>query len=261
MPPKIAVRHIMENDATIDISIIIPTKNEKDYIGKTIEQYLEWLEPFKLELIVSDANSTDGTAELVQSYQTRYKDRIRLVQRPGKQNIAIGRNYGAQHARGRLLFHTDADVFIPDKARFFKKVLETFAFSDRTVAATMPIWVYPAERSWKDRLYHTLMNATIRLSFTLGVYLAKGECQFVRRDVFERIGGYNESIIAGEDCNLFYRLHKEGHIAYLYRLSVHHSPRRFRQYGYIGLTMVYLREGASLLFRGKSWSEEWKPVR
>ncbi|MBL7775650.1 MAG: hypothetical protein JNK89_06575, partial [Saprospiraceae bacterium] len=79
--------------------------------------------------------------------------------------------------------------------------------------------------------------------------------------VFEKISGYNEKIVAGEDCNLFYRLHKEGKIAYLYRWKVHHSPRRFRQYGYIRVSLIYLREGLSLLFLRRSYVEEWKPIR
>ena len=129
------------------------------------------------------------------------------------------------------------------------------------MAATAPIWVYPEEAQFSDKLYHTLMNGVIRLSFSLGVYLAKGECQLVRRSVFERIKGYNETIIAGEDCNLFYRLHKEGKVAYLRRLKVYHSPRRFRQYGYLRVSLIYIREGLSLLFLRRSYVEEWKPIR
>lgn len=252
----------MENrDTPVNISIVIPTKNEGKYIGRTIRQYYPYLEEYGLEIIISDANSTDDTIEVVENIRRTWQtDRVRYVQRPGPQNIAIGRNAGAAVASGSLLFHTDADVFLPNVRGFFDAALRAFQRPE-VVAATTPIWVYPEERGWKDRLYHLLMNALIRLSFTLGVYLAKGECQLVRRSVFERIEGYNEKIIAGEDCNLFYRLHKEGKIAYLYRQSVHHSPRRFRKYGYIGLTMVYLREGLSLLFRGKSWVEEWRQVR
>lgn len=252
----------MENkDSPILISIIIPTKNEGKYVGRTIEQYRDYMERYGLEVIVSDANSTDDTASVVQAIQASWGgDRVQLVQRPGKQNIAIGRNYGAAVAKGEILFHTDADVFIPQKDTFFEAVFAAFR-RPNVVAATTPIWVYPEERGWKDHLYHILMNTLIRVSFTAGVYLAKGECQLVRRAIFEQIEGYNETIIAGEDCNLFYRLHKIGKIAYLFRLSVHHSPRRFREYGYVRLTMVYLREGLSLLFRGKSWVEEWKQVR
>lgn len=242
------------------ISIVIPTKNEATYIGPTIEQFRQFLEPYNLEIIVSDANSTDGTAELVKEYQAKWGDRVKLVQATGKQNIAIGRNLGAAAATGDILFHMDADVHIPNIAVFFEKTLERFERPE-VVAATAPIWVYPEESRWHDKLYHVLMNAVIRLSFSVGVYLAKGECQLVRRSVFERIKGYNEKIVAGEDCNLFYRLHKEGKIAYFYRLKVHHSPRRFREYGYIRVSLIYLREGLSLLFLRRSYVEEWKPIR
>jgi glycosyltransferase involved in cell wall biosynthesis len=243
------------------ISIVIPTKNEDQYIGPTIEQYRDCLDRFGLEIIVSDANSTDKTADIVRRYQSEWgKNRVKLVQAEGKQNIAIGRNLGATVATGDILFHSDADVRIPDKEQFFEKILAAFE-NPNTVAATTPIWVYPEAAILSDRLYHTLMNLIIRLSFTVGVYLAKGECQFVRRSIFERIGGYNEKIVAGEDCNLFYRLHKEGHIAYIHRLKVHHSPRRFRQYGYLRVSLIYIREGLSLLFLRRSYVEEWKPIR
>jgi glycosyltransferase involved in cell wall biosynthesis len=247
--------------STIKLSIVIPTKNEAKYIDRTLAQFEEWLEPYGLEIIVSDANSTDGTAEIVRRYEARYgPQHVRLVQAEGKQNIAIGRNLGAAAASGDILFHMDADVYIPQKQRFFETVLQTFSRPE-VVAATVPLRVYPDETRLSDRLYHVFMNMVIRLSFVAGVYLAKGECQLVRRRIFEKIGGYNEKIVAGEDCNLFYRLSKEGHISYLWHLRVHHSPRRFRQYGYWGVSWIYLREGLSLLFRGRSYAEEWKPVR
>lgn len=242
------------------ISVIIPCRNEAKYIAATLAQFEPLLEPYNLEVIVSDANSTDGTAEIVEDFSRRYPQRVKLAQKPGKQNIAIGRNYGAQQATGDILFHTDADVRIPNPDRFFKQVVKTFDHP-KTVAATVPIWVYPEEARIDDTLYHILMNAVIRLSFTVGVYLAKGECQLVRREVFERIGGYSEHLIAGEDCNLFYRLQKEGRIAYLHRLKVHHSPRRFREYGYIRLTLIYFREGIWMLLGRKSYVKEWKAVR
>ncbi len=244
----------------IKLSIIIPTKNEGKYIGPTIGQFEEYLEKYRIEIIISDANSKDETADVVRSYQAKFGDRVKFVQSREKQNIAIGRNLGAAQATGEIFFHTDADVRIPDKDRFFSTVISRFDKSE-VVAATVPIWIYPEESGLMDKMYHILMNSVIRLSFSVGVYLAKGECQLVRRSVFEKIGGYNETIVAGEDCNLFYRLHKEGRIRYFYRLAVHHSPRRFREYGYIRLSLIYLREGLSLLFLRKSYMKEWTPVR
>ncbi len=246
----------------IRISVVIPTKNEGRYIGPTLLQYEPYLETLGLEVIVSDGGSTDDTLAVVESVQSRWgAERLKLVRAQGKQNIAIGRNAGAALARGEFLFHTDADVLIPEPARFFSALLQTLERRPEVVGATMPIRVYPHEATGLDRLYHELMNYAIQASFYVGVYLSKGECQFVRRGVFERIGGYNERIVAGEDCNLFYRLHREGRLAYLRRLCVYHSPRRFREYGYLRINLIYLREALSLLFLRRSYVEEWKVVR
>lgn len=243
------------------ISLILPTKNEEKYLAATLAQFEGLLEPLDLEIIVSDANSTDRTADIVRRFQALWgRGRLRLVQAAGPQNIAIGRNLGAAQARGELLFHLDADVRIPQPERFFAAVRRRFQ-DPRVAAATCPLWIYPEEAGASDRAWHIFTNTTIRLSFLAGVYLAKGECQLVRRAAFEAVGGYNERLVAGEDCNLFFRLHRQGRIAYLAGRCVYHSPRRFRQYGYARVSWIYLREGLSLLFRKRSYAREWTPVR
>ena len=166
------------------LSIVIPTKNESKYIGQTLAQFNGYLEKYGLKIIVSDAGSTgstDGTAEIVQRYQADTAGRIRLVQTTGKQNIAIGRNVGAAHATGDILFHMDADVHIPELDRFFQLVLAKFE-RPGVVAATVPIWMYPQESK------------------------------------------LNDCLVAGEDCNLFYRLHKEGRIAYFTPVGAPFAP-------------------------------------
>ena len=97
-------------NATNRLSIIIPCRNEAKYIAATLIQFEKLLERHNIEIIVSDGNSTDGTAEIVQDFERRFPGRVILAQKPGKQNIAIGRNYGASQATGNILFHTDADV-------------------------------------------------------------------------------------------------------------------------------------------------------
>jgi glycosyltransferase involved in cell wall biosynthesis len=244
------------------LSIFIPTRNEAKYIGNTLAQFEPFWEKYNLEIIVSDAHSSDGTVEIVQHFAEKSGGRVQLVQAgEGKQNIAIGCNLGAAKARAPLLFRLDADVRIPDKDYFFGKVFAFFDEHPEVVGATTPIWVYPEEARTSDRLFHVLMNGIIRLSFWVKVPLAKGECQLVRRAAFERVGGYDERLTAGEDCNLFYRLQDFGKVRFLSKLRVHHSPRRFRHYGYWGIMFIYLREGAWMLFGRKSFLTEWTPVR
>lgn len=242
------------------ISIVIPTRNEAQSIGEAIEQFAPFFEKFNLEVVVSDAGSTDGTAARVQAVARKFPNRIVFVQKLGKQNIAIGRNFGAAAASGNILFHTDADVRLPDVAVFFQTILDKFA-DPKIAAATAPIQIYPTHATATDRFYHWLMNSTIRCSIPLGWCLAKGECQIVRRSAFEKIGGYDERLVAGEDCNLFFRLQKMGRVRFLGNVEVHHSPRRFRQYGYWKVSYLYFMEGVSRLVLGKSFAREWKVVR
>lgn len=244
----------------VQISIIIPTRNEATTVQAAVAQYLPYMESLQLELIFSDANSTDGTVELLQEWVALYPERIRLVQCFGKQNIAIGRNAGANFARGAFLFHSDADVRVEDPIRFFSTLKEYLATPSR-VACTTPIRIYREEEIWKDRIGHLILNGGIRWSIFLGLNLGKGECQFVKRTAFEAIGGYNEGLVAGEDCDLFLRLKQEGTVHYLPTLEVRHSPRRFRALGYSGVAILYLKEGISRLFTRKSYSKEWVPTR
>ncbi len=242
------------------LSIIIPTRNEAKIIGETIQQFTPFFEKYGLEIIISDAGSTDGTAEIVRRFSKKFPGRVIFVQKTGKQNIAIGRNFGAKHATGDILFHTDADVRIPQPDHFFETIFEKFS-DPKVSAATSKLQIYPAEATATDRFYHFLMNTTIRFCIHLGWAISKGECQIVRRAAFEKIGGYHEKLVAGEDCDLFFRLQKTGRVVFLSKIEVQHSPRRFRELGYWKVSYQYFMEGISRLFWGKSFAQEWKVVR
>lgn len=240
----------------VDISVIIPTKNEDKYLKKTIKQFDKIKKKFSIEVIVSDGNSSDDTKKIAK----KYADRLIQEKKGKKQNIAIGRNLGAKSAKGKILFHTDADVIIDDIENFFKRVKEIFEDKD-IIALTTKIKVYPNERRISDILVHAGFNFSIKYANYLGSFLGKGECQIVRASAFRRIKGYDEKTVVGEDCNLFYRLNKKGKIHYASDLTIYHSSRRFRKEGYLKVLLIYIREGLSLLLRGKSYLSEWKPVR
>ena len=64
--------------------------------------------------------------------------------------------------------------------------------------------------------------------------MGRGECHIVKRELFERAGGYDESLGAGEDFELYTRrLRKYGKIVICKDLTVYESPRRYRKFGYI----------------------------
>ncbi len=239
------------------ISIIIPTKNEESCLEKTLKLYQEIKKEFGIEVIVSDGGSSDNTLKIAK----KYADRVVLPKKGQKQNIAIGRNAGARVAKGEILFHTDADVIIPNKKEFFNKILMLFE-NKKIVATTCRLEVYPQEVLLRDKFFGFLINFFVRASVFSGFFLAgRGECQIVRASSFNEIKGYDEKIVVGEDGNLFYRIAKVGKVTYLNNFFLYHSPRRFRKEGYLKVFSQYFLEGLSLFFRKKSRLKEWAPIR
>jgi glycosyltransferase involved in cell wall biosynthesis len=106
-----------EPASDILITALIVTYNHAAYIGTVIESALAQVTSFPLEILICDDASSDGTADIVRHYATRFPHRIRT--------ILAGRNLGAngnvarglRAARGRFLAMLDGDDLwtSPDK--------------------------------------------------------------------------------------------------------------------------------------------------
>ena len=92
------------------VSVVIPSFNCARVIGATLESVLAQTHP-RLEIIVIDDGSTDGTEQAVGPY----RDRIVYV-RQDNQGLAAARNAGLSRARGDLVAWLDADdLWSPEK--------------------------------------------------------------------------------------------------------------------------------------------------
>ena len=72
---------------------------------------------------------------------------------------------------------------------------------------------------------------------------------------------YEQAIAAGEDYDMFRRLSRVGAIRFLRDVYVHESPRRYRKYGYLYVTLSWFLNFLSVFFLGRSILDQWKPVR
>jgi cellulose synthase/poly-beta-1,6-N-acetylglucosamine synthase-like glycosyltransferase len=95
------------------VSIIVPVHNEQSVIGAKLEDCLG-LEypPDSLEILVASDGSTDVTEAIVQQYAER-DPRIRLLKSAGRAGKSGVQNFAVEHARGDLLFLTDAHTRTP----------------------------------------------------------------------------------------------------------------------------------------------------
>ena len=99
----------------IYLSIVIPVRNEENFIMETLESLIQQEYPgSRFELLVVDGRSTDKTREVVKTLILQYPElSISLIDNPG-QLSSCGRNIGIKASRGKLIGVIDGHVFIPN---------------------------------------------------------------------------------------------------------------------------------------------------
>jgi glycosyltransferase involved in cell wall biosynthesis len=240
-----------------NISIIIPTLKEAKALPQTLDQFTEIIrQTYNLEVIVSDGGSTDGTVGIARSKA----DIVVEHTGPDRQNIPQGRNRGADAASGGILIFLNADVLIEEPDKFFSTVSRVM-HDDRVAAATCNVNIYPEEEKLSDWLFHNFFNGYFWILNLFGMGMGRGECHIIRADLFRALQGYDEKLAAGEDYELFMRLHRRGKIVFLRTLTVFESPRRFRKYGYLWISVLWFLNALSVLIMRRSMVNEWKPIR
>ncbi|HEY49236.1 MAG TPA: glycosyltransferase family 2 protein [Dehalococcoidia bacterium] len=109
------------NASDIELSLIVPTYNEKDNIAHLAERVDKALSQYSYELIVVDDNSPDGTAEVAKSLSAQYP--IRVIVRTNERGLASAVVAGFREARGKVLGAIDADLQHPPEV--LPSLLET----------------------------------------------------------------------------------------------------------------------------------------
>lgn len=93
------------------VSVLTPTfnANKRDYLKRCIESVLD--QPYdRIEHVIADGGSTDGTVEIIKNYQQRYPGRITLVEKRDN-GVGSGLKNAFAASRGSVLGWLDADDF------------------------------------------------------------------------------------------------------------------------------------------------------
>ncbi len=207
------------------LSIIIPTLNEEKYIPFLLESLKN--PTFSLDVIVVDAHSTDATVQVAEARAPGFTglSSLRVVRAP-KRGISAQRNYGASLAKHSTLLFLDADVIVPPNA--LELMMTMFAKSELTIATT---YIVPPVPDFRGSLIYSLGAIFQRAMLLRGDAYFAGSCTICTREVFEKVGGYNERLSVGEDIDFSL---KAGHVgpSALLPISLRVSTRRFKKYGY-----------------------------
>ena len=171
------------------ISVIIPTYNEADNIGRLVAELRRSAPPGTVEVLVVDAHSPDSTAAAARAAGAT----VLLAPRAGR---AAQMNYGARHARGPLLYFVHADVSIhPDYV----------ATLQDAVAQGYPAGCY----RFRFNSRHPLLRLNSYGTRFKGIMSRGGDqTLFVTQALFEELGGFDERFVIMEDFEIIQRIRR-----------------------------------------------------
>lgn len=198
------------------VSVIIPVYNEESAIRKTLSAL-----PYKdgLEVIVVDGESRDRTREFARAFPATVVECVK--------NRALQMNKGAQ------LASRDALVFLHADCRFEEGSLE--AISDCLWAGCVGGCLTQAIDSKK--FIYRLIEYSGNIRARLSKIFYGDQAIFVRRDVFFKLGGFDD-VPLFEELMFSKKMIKEGKTRILNK-KVFASPRRWQENGIVKTTVIF----------------------
>jgi len=190
----------------VNLSVVIPVHNGGENLRLCLEALAQSTRPPD-ELIVLDDASTDGSGEVAQTFGARV---LRLPGPP--QGAAVPRNRGSAVASGDLLVFLDSDVAVHTDV--LEKMDQTMTKHEDIAALFGSYDSSPHAQSlvsrYKNLLHHYVHQHGEREASTFWT-----GCGAIRRQVFESVGGFDESFRAIEDIELGTRVRQAGYRIWL----------------------------------------------
>ncbi len=181
------------------ISVIVPVFNGAEFLGRCLDTVFASDYP-SFEVIVIDDHSVDDSVAIAQRFPCIVREW------PVNVGSAAARNIGAQEARGSVFFFLDADILVkPDTLRTIAE-----GMSDAGIAAlfgsygraTVPTRFFPR---YKNLVHHYTHQCSREEASTFCSGFGA-----IRREAFQKLGGFDPYCRFLEDIELGYRMNREG---------------------------------------------------
>lgn len=218
----------------VPVSIVIPTLNEEKYLPSLLRSIKDQTaSPF--EVIVADANSTDATRKIALSFGCK-------ITKGGP--LPKGRNNGAKIAKSDILLFLDSDNILPKT--FLEKTVAEFQKRNLDVASCFG---YVASPTLMSSVGEILTNFYFKKTEKIRPHVY-GFCIFSNKKIHEKINGFDESIILGEDLDYALRASKKGVYRFLLSEKLPISMRRYEEEGKLITALKYILIGIHLILFG-----------
>ncbi|MFA5993693.1 MAG: glycosyltransferase [Parcubacteria group bacterium] len=179
------------------VSVIVPTKNSEKFLEKCLAS-VKAQSYGNLEIIVVDNNSTDRTKEIAQEFSKKFTQlNVKLFNRGPERSAQ--RNFGVENAEGELVAIIDSDMELSEKV-----IASCVA---RVQSSTDVVGIIIPEESVGEGFWAECKK--LERSFYVGVDWMEA-ARFFKKVVYEKVGGYNEEMVSGEDWDLSQRINALG---------------------------------------------------
>ncbi|MET4646857.1 glycosyltransferase family 2 protein [Streptomyces sp. NBC_01724] len=177
------------------VSVVIPCHDYARYLPEAVSSVLaqtfrDW------ELVIVDDGSTDDTVEVTQSLIACHPDRrIRLLQQSNA-GVSAARNTGIEASTGRYILPLDADDVIA--ATMLEKTVGVLDSDPGIAIASTDVFTFTDDDLPPQAMPLPAYSRELLLQRLIMFY-----CSLYRRAAWQTVGGYNESMRAGEDWDFW----------------------------------------------------------
>lgn len=191
-------------NATPSLSVVIIGRNEGARLVKCIESVkaMHWPSETEsgggVEIIYVDSDSTDGSPERAHDLGAQV-----IVVHPQRPSAALGRNAGWRAAKAPVILFLDGDTILhPDFVMQASR-----AFNDPQVAV---VWGHRRELHPEHSIYNRVLD--LDWVYPPGPSEFCGGDALMRRAILAEVGGYDETLIAGEEPEMCRRIRSLGYV-------------------------------------------------
>jgi glycosyltransferase involved in cell wall biosynthesis len=242
------------------VSVIIPCRNEETFIKKCVESImLQDYPKDKIEVLVVDGISTDGTRGLINDLM-KVNEGVKMVDNPDK-IVPRAMNIGIKSSRGEVIVRMDVhSIYEKDYiSKCVKYLYERNADNVGGILITVPGGKTVFAEAIAFAISHPfgVGNAHFRIGTSEPKYVDTVPFGCYRKEVFDKIGLFDEDLIRNQDDEFNLRLIKNGGKIllvpeiisyYVARDSLAKLARMYFQYGYFK-PLVAMKIGAVLTLR------------
>ena len=208
------------------VSVVIPCHNEENSVRECVESFLKQTYP-NIEIIVIDDCSTDKTPIILQELK-RKGNNIRVFRNGSNKGEGYSRSFGIKVAKGDIIIEAECDGKYP--LDYVEKMI-TPLLNDKNVGGAIP----GRRIVWSDK-DNVLVRYWNKRFFAAHLLTLEGKRPIIgawafRRDVFDEVGLYDETLPCGTDVDLVNRIKRRGYkIAFVPDACFYHrDPDTFKK--------------------------------